>query len=82
MDTLGLHALGLPDFQIRFRDLPPGRVASVLYNLAAYVLENSDVIDAGHTVAGVNGDEHWPCRHEDALVEPDRVVLDIDPGDD
>ena len=81
MDTLGLHALGMPDFQLHFRDLEPGRVAAVLYNLAAYVLEHGDVIESGHTVSGMDGGDHWPCQLEDALVGPDRLVLDIDPGD-
>lgn len=81
MDTIGLHCLGLPDLQCHFRDLDPGAMARVLYDTAAYVFENGDVIEDGHTVAGVGGDEHWRCQHEDALVEPRREVLDIDPGD-
>ena len=81
MDTLGLHALALPDLQLHFRDLEPGRVAAALYNLAAYVLEHGDVIESGHTVTGLEAGEHWPCQLEDALVGPDRLVLDIDPGD-
>ena len=81
MDTLGLHVLGLPDFQCHFRDLEPGRMAAKLYDLAAYVLENGDVIESGHTVSGVGDEEHWRCQREDALVAPDRLVLDIDPGE-
>lgn len=34
----------------------------------------------GNTISGVRGDEHWRCRHGPALVGPDRLVIDIDPG--
>jgi len=44
---------------------------------AAYILEHGDVIEDGHTIAGPGGEEHWHCRHETALVAPERTVLDI-----
>ncbi|HEX8104566.1 MAG TPA: DUF4261 domain-containing protein [Solirubrobacteraceae bacterium] len=80
MDSLGLHVLGLPDVQCHFRGVDPGEMAQVLYNLAAHILEHGDVVDDGHTVPGVRGDERWPCRHEAALIGPERVVLAIDPS--
>jgi Domain of unknown function (DUF4261) len=81
MDTLGLAALGLPDLQCHFRELEPGEVAGQLFNLAAYIFEKGDVIGDGHTVEGTTPGAKWRCRHEDSLIEPDREVLDIDPGD-
>ena len=30
---------------------------------------------------GLEGDEHWRCARERALVPPVRTVLDVDPGD-
>ena len=81
MDTLGLHVLGLPDLQCHFRSLDASAMARTLYNTAAYIFEHGDVIEDGNTVAGVEGDEHWRCQHEDALVAPERLVVDIDPGD-
>ena len=80
MDTLGLGALGLPDLQCHFKDLDPGAVARVLYNLSGYVFLEGDVISDGHTVQGVGAGSKWRCQHEDALVGPERVVLDLDPG--
>ncbi len=80
MDTLGLGALGLTDLQMSFRGLEPAAVAGLLQSLAGYLLENGDVIDNGHTVQGLTPDDRWLCMHEMALVEPQRVVLDIDPG--
>ena len=80
MDTLGLTPLGLTDFQCHFRELDPDDVARVLYNLAFYVVQNGDVIQDGHTVEGTEEGSKWRCRQEDSLVEPDRQVLDLDPG--
>jgi hypothetical protein len=80
MDTLGLNALGLTDFQIHYRGLDPDSVARFLFNLGAYAFEKGDVIGDGHTVDGVDKKSRWTLRHEDSLIEPQRVVLDVDPG--
>ncbi len=79
MDSLGLHAFDLPDVQCHFAGIDPDVMSRVLYDTAAYVLENGDVIEDGNTVPGPEGDERWSCRHEAALIGPERVVLDIRP---
>lgn len=81
MDTLGLAPFGLPDMQCHFRDLEPAALAGVLFSAASYLLEAGDVIGNGETISGPQGDEHWPCQREPALVGPARTVLDVDPGD-
>lgn len=80
MDTLGLAALGLVDLQCHFRDLNPDDVAKVLYNTGLYLYENDVVIEDGHTIQGITPDSKWKCQFEDALVEPNRVVIDLNPG--
>jgi len=80
MDTLGSGALGLTDLQMHYRDLEPQKVAGLLYDVATYLLEHGDVIDNGHTVQGLQPEDHWMCLHEMSLLEPQRLVLDIDPG--
>lgn len=88
MDTLGLRTFGVPDLQLHFvasgdgvvGGLEPGRVAALLYDTGKYLFEHGDVIESGHTVQGLVGDERWPCQHERALAAPSRLVLDIDPG--
>ena len=80
MDTLGLGALGLTDLQIHYRNLAPGEVAAKMYNIAAYILENGDVIENGNTVQGLKPEDHWRCHHEMSLIPPERPVLDINPG--
>jgi hypothetical protein len=80
MDTLGLASFGLPDLQCHFAGLDPSQVARMLFNTAIHVFENGDVIDDGHTLEGVIEGSRWPCQHEAALVAPERVVVDINPG--
>jgi hypothetical protein len=78
MDTLGLHALGLPDAQVYFRDLDAGRVARLLFDLAEYIFDGAE-IEPGHTVQGLEADQRWRVSHETAMVGPERVVLNLDP---
>ena len=80
MDTLGLQALGLPDFQLHFRELDPGALAAHLRNLAAYAFEHETPIESGHTISDPDGGGRWTLQLEEALVGPERPVLDIDPG--
>ncbi len=80
MDTLGLAALGIPDFQIHFLGLDPGRVAGFLYALARHVHQRGAVIGDGDTVPGPKPGEKWKVRLEQALIEPRRVVLDVEPN--
>jgi Domain of unknown function (DUF4261) len=80
MDTLGLAALGLPDLQCHYRGLVPGEVAALLANTGYYIFENGAVIENGHTVEGILAGSRWRCQHEEAMLKPSRVVLDVDPG--
>jgi hypothetical protein len=74
MDTLGLHALALPDAQCRFNgEHEPPVIAAMLYDLAAYLLDRGDVIEDGDTL----GELPWLCRDGPALVAPGRRVLDL-----
>lgn len=79
MDTMGLSALGLTDFQCHFRDLDPTAVAGVLHGLGCYVFERGSVIEPGHTIQGVGGAK-WRVQPEMSLLEPKRMVLDVNPG--
>jgi hypothetical protein len=79
MDTVGMHALGLPDAQIYFHDLSEGRVAALLFDLAKYVFSGAN-IHPGHTVQGVHADQRWRVSYQPAKVDPERLVLELDPG--
>lgn len=78
MDTLGLHALGLPDFQIRFADLEPGEVAGALTGYAYYLFENGPVIEDGNTIQGLTPASKWTCYYADSLVGPERLVIELE----
>lgn len=81
MDTVGLAALGVPDVQCHFVGLEVNAVANALYGAAYYLFERGDVIEDGETIQGVGeGVVRWRCQHEEALIPPARVVLDLDPG--
>ncbi len=81
LDTLGLHVFGLPDLQCHFRDRDPGEIAGLLYATALYVFDSGDVIADGNTISGPQDDERFVCRRETSLLEPTRLVLDVDLGD-
>lgn len=80
MDTRGLDEIGLYDLQCHFRDLDPNDVSRVLYNTALYIAENGAVIESGHTITGTTPESKWKCQFENSLLEPKRVLLDLNPG--
>jgi hypothetical protein len=80
MDTRGLSEIGLHDLQCHFRDLDPNEVSRLLFNTAVYLFENGPVIESGNTVAGIEEGSKWVCQFENALVAPEREVLDLNPG--
>jgi hypothetical protein len=80
MDTRGLAAFGLPDFQIKFSGLPVQQVANLIINYAHYLYTHGPVIQSGHIIQGITPKQQWTCTLQNALVEPKRPVLDLDPG--
>lgn len=82
VDSLGLYALGQPDIQIHFKDADPNIMINYVYNLALYQFENNFPIQSGHTVDAARelGNELWKCQYEEALIQPARVVLDVEAG--
>jgi len=80
MDTRGLDEIGLHDLQCHFRELDPNDVSAVLYNTAFYIVENGPVIESGHTIPGTGPDSKWRCRFENSLLDPQRELLDLNPG--
>ncbi|QNE40300.1 DUF4261 domain-containing protein [Hymenobacter sp. NBH84] len=78
VDTLGLHSLGLPDFQIRFRDFEPNEVVGKLWSYANYIYQNGAVIEPGNTIQGLSVNDKWTCYYADAAVAPTRIVIDLE----
>jgi hypothetical protein len=65
MDTIGLHALGLPDVEMYFSGLDPKRIAGLLYDVAHYLVDGNEIEDGASVVQ--------------SRLEPDRAVLRLDP---
>jgi len=80
MDTRGLDEIGLHDLQVHFRELDPNDVSKLLFSTALYIFENGAVVDTGQTVAGTVPDSEWGCQFEKSLVDPNREILDLNPG--
>lgn len=80
MDTRGLEEIGLHDLQCHYRGLEPSEVGRVLFNTALYIFEHGPVIESGQTISGIEPDSRWQCQFEQSILEPDRDVLDLDPG--
>jgi hypothetical protein len=79
-DTLGLHALGLPDIQCQSRNLDPDRLSDLLFELAEYVYKHGDVLRPGSPVPGLSADQQFVPNRAAATVPPVRPVIDLDPG--
>jgi Domain of unknown function (DUF4261) len=82
MDTLGLQVFGLPDLQCHCHDIDLPRLAAYLRNAGNYLFGRGDVIRHGDTIEGIEPGEKWECRQEEAVIPPDRLVIDLDLGED
>lgn len=80
MDTLGLSAIGICDLQCHFKNLNPNKLINILYSYGYYVFDNSDAADNLKEIKGISEGEIWKCEYEISLAEPERVVIDINPG--
>lgn len=86
VDTLGMSTLYLPDIQYHFHGMNPDWVVNHAYNLASYILEHDNPIQADETVDGIidgrmTRSVQWKCQYEDALIQPPRMVLDVHTGE-
>lgn len=87
IDTVGFNAINLPDLQYHFNKLDPNLLVNHAFNVACYVFENNAPINSGETIDGIDKDGNidvnipWKCQYEDAMVGPERGVMDIAPGE-
>lgn len=86
VDTLGMSTLFLPDLQYHFHDADPNGMVFHAYNIADYILNNDNPIKDGDSIDGIadgniSMDVQWKCHYEDAMIKPDRLVIDIEAGE-
>lgn len=82
VDTLGMGLLGLPDVQYHFRGYDVNAVVYHAYNVALYICGGEKRIEHGDHIDGLKDGEfdvsvQWGCHHENAMLRPERVVVDI-----
>lgn len=78
LDTLGLSALGLPDFEVALGERMPAPFELVLKSVARYEYDLGDVIADGKTIKG--GAESFRLTRALSSVEPRREVFVLKPG--
>jgi len=78
LDTLGLGALGLPDFEVALGDRMPQPFELALRSLARYQFDLGDVIAEGRTIKA--GAEAFQLKIGTSSVEPKRDVFILKPG--
>lgn len=78
LDTLGLGALGLPDFEVALGDRMPPPFELALRSLARYEFDLGDVIAPGRTVKA--GAEAFQLTRAASSVDPKRDVFVLKPA--
>lgn len=78
LDTLGLGALGLPDFEVALGERMPPPFELALRSLARYQFDMGDVIAEGRTVKA--GAEAFQLKVGTSSVEPKRDVFILQAG--
>ncbi len=87
VDTIGFYAFGGADVQVHFHGMDPNHVVNYVYNIASYQFNNEFPIKSGDTVDSLdrNGkmqwEPQWRSQYEDSLIQPVRMVLDINCGE-
>lgn len=77
MDTLGMHALGLPDLELYFHQYAANDVAARLMDYAYYQFEEGPVIRDGDEMIGMDDSEIWYGKRLTSSVGPEREVVRI-----
>ncbi|MBP3792611.1 MAG: DUF4261 domain-containing protein [Ruminococcus sp.] len=87
VDTLGFYVFGGADIQIHFKNMDPNKVVNYVYNISSYQFDNDFPIVSGDTIDSIDqagkmcADIQWSVQYEDSLVQPTRIVLDINCGE-
>jgi len=77
MDTLGLGALGLPDFEVAIGERMPPLFDAMLRSIARYEYDLGDVIGEGRIFKG--GGESFRCDRGTSSADPKRDVFVLKP---
>ena len=86
VDTVGMSTLFLPDVQYHFHGIAHSDVMNHAYNLLIYIFENNNPIDSGDQIDSIkdgslSDDVKWTVRYENSIAKPERVVIDVNMGE-
>jgi len=87
VDTQGMSIIGLPDLQYHFHDVDPNQIICHALNTIIYIFGNDEHhIKPGDTIDGItdgiiDSAKQWKCQYEDSLIQPLRMVIDINIGE-
>ncbi|HXX94594.1 MAG TPA: DUF4261 domain-containing protein, partial [Planctomycetota bacterium] len=79
MDTLGLSAIGLPDFEVPFEGIEPSKIEAILWSLVRYQFDLGDVIADGRVFKVPGTKESWVCSRSPSRQPPTREVIALKP---
>ena len=79
MDTIGLGAFGLPDFELVVDHYNPAKVAELLLRYCYFIFDIGDNILHGEYVEGLDPSTKWQCEKRLSILPPQRVVLHVIP---
>jgi hypothetical protein len=79
MDTLGLAAIGLPDFEVPFEGVEPAQIEAILWSLARYEFDLGDVIADGRVFKVPGTKVSWVCTRGTSKQAPPREVIGLKP---
>jgi Domain of unknown function (DUF4261) len=82
MDTIGLHALGLPDIEIVFGDRNPAKIGELLLRYSNFIFDIGDNVRDGEYLEGTTPTERWKCEKRYSMLLPERYVLHLTPEGD
>lgn len=80
MDTLGMYALGLPDFSMEFESILANEYAMQLWNYCYTVYQNGDMLLTGHSLPGLLPQQRMQCTRKISETPPERVVIELRPA--
>ena len=86
VDSLGFFVFGGADVQVHFKGMDPNHVVNYVYNIASYQFDNDFPIKSGDTIDSIDENgrmqitPQWTVQYENALIDPERTVLDINCG--
>ncbi len=87
IDSLGFFVFGGADVQVHFKGLDPNCVVNYVYNIASLQFDNDFPIKSGDTIDSIDEsgkiqmEPQWTVQYENALIDPERTVLDINCGE-